>query len=269
MFPLISGLLAGGANLLGSMFSSNTSAQNTQAQIAAQQGMQKETEEFNAGQAQISRDYNTQMANTAYQRASTDMKDAGLNPMMMFGSGSAAASPPSPTASVGTPSVPMPQNKSPLSGLGEAVTSALDSAVKSKQIDLLSSEVAMKNVQTDVMEKQAPLTRSATAADIGKTEADTRRTTALQPQAVTTGVLAGDLLSADPTWRRNAVIGGFYGDKLGNVLQPISNLVSSASAAGRIANAFSDLKDASLKRKMDQGNFIGKYGIPVDEYVSN
>jgi hypothetical protein len=269
MFPLLSAAVSGGASLLGGLFSSQTSAANTQAQIASQQAMQKETEDFNAGQAQISRDYNTQMSNTAYTRASADMKNAGLNPAMMFGGGSAASTPASPTASVSTPSVPMPQNKSPLSGLGDAVTNALDSAIKTKQIDLLSSEVAQKNVQTDVMARQAPLTRSKTAADIGNTVSQTRRTTALQPEAEAAGVMAGDLLSADPTWRRNAVVGGFYGDKFGKVIQPISSLVSSATAAGRIANAFSDLKSKSLDRKIDQGNFVGKYGTPVDEYISN
>ena len=57
MFPLLSGLISGGASLLGSIFSSDTSAQNTQAQIAGQEAMQGQTEQFNAQQAQLNRDF--------------------------------------------------------------------------------------------------------------------------------------------------------------------------------------------------------------------
>lgn len=49
---------------------------------------------FNAQQAQIQRDWETQMSNTAYQRAVDDMKAAGLNPAMMYASGGQGASTP-------------------------------------------------------------------------------------------------------------------------------------------------------------------------------
>lgn len=48
---------------------------------------------FNALEAQKTRDYETQMSNTAYQRAAADMKAVGLNPALMFGSGQAASTP--------------------------------------------------------------------------------------------------------------------------------------------------------------------------------
>lgn len=59
--------------------------------------------EFNAAEAQKNRDWQTQMANTAYQRAVKDMESAGLNPILaVTGGGIGGASVPSGSvASVG------------------------------------------------------------------------------------------------------------------------------------------------------------------------
>ena len=50
--------------------------------------------EFNAQEAQKQRDYETEMSNTGYQRAVTDLKEAGLNPYMVYGAGGTPASTP-------------------------------------------------------------------------------------------------------------------------------------------------------------------------------
>lgn len=74
---------------------------------------QGSAEKFNAYQAQLNRDfqasqvlraqaYDERMRNTAYQAAVKDMREAGLNPALMYGSGSAASSPHSPIASGGS-----------------------------------------------------------------------------------------------------------------------------------------------------------------------
>lgn len=79
---------------LGNLFKRLTGAGITDAQ--------SEQNEFNAIQAQINRDYQTQMSNTANQRAVKDMQAAGLNPALMYGSGSAATTPSGSTASTGS-----------------------------------------------------------------------------------------------------------------------------------------------------------------------
>jgi hypothetical protein len=171
MNPLSIGMLTGGASLLGSIFSSTTSASNTQAQIAAQQAMLGQTEQFNAGQAQVQRDYETQMSNTAYQRASKDMQAAGLNPMMMFGSGGASSTPSVGAASVGTPNAPMPQRTNPFAGIGDAVKAGLSSVIDAKSIDLLTQKIA--NMQSERAETEAHVSqrlqdiRRGTPSEIG------------------------------------------------------------------------------------------------------
>lgn len=45
--------------------------------------------DFDARQAQIQRDYEERLANTAYQRAFADMRDAGLNPYLVYSQGGA------------------------------------------------------------------------------------------------------------------------------------------------------------------------------------
>ena len=48
---------------------------------------------WNASEAQKNRDFEREMSNTAYQRAVSDMRAAGLNPALMFNSATSASSP--------------------------------------------------------------------------------------------------------------------------------------------------------------------------------
>lgn len=52
---------------------------------------QEKNRRYNEEQAKIARDWYADMSGSAYQRAVNDMKAAGLNPALMFGSGQAAA----------------------------------------------------------------------------------------------------------------------------------------------------------------------------------
>lgn len=54
--------------------------------------------QFNASEAQKSRDWQEYMSSTAYQRSREDMLKAGLNPALMFGSGQPSSTPSGATA---------------------------------------------------------------------------------------------------------------------------------------------------------------------------
>lgn len=229
MFPLASGLLTGGASLLSGLFSNMTASQNSQNQIAAQEQMQTQSENFNAAQTQQQEQFQQSMSSTAYQRASADMQKAGLNPMMMFGSGSAASSPSGAAASVGTPTVPMSQAKGPLSGLGDAVQKGLDSAVTAKTMDKMTEEIANLKTQniniaadTAAKQQEPDYIKARTAL----TNAQTKRTGQdIIQQAPATTEAQG--VSGLGTSTLNRVGVAKYGaGALGDVLAPV---VSSAT----------------------------------------
>jgi len=78
-----------------------------QQQGAINQGFLNQSMGFNAKQAQLQRDYETQMSSTAYQRGVRDMKAAGINPILAAGGGG-ASTPSGSSANVSTPSVGLP-----------------------------------------------------------------------------------------------------------------------------------------------------------------
>lgn len=76
------------------MFGRATDQANQLARQNAREAMQ-----FNAEQAQLDRDFQERMANTAYQRQVADMRAAGLNPILAYSSSSGAPTPGGSTAS--------------------------------------------------------------------------------------------------------------------------------------------------------------------------
>lgn len=243
MFPLLGAMVTGGAGLLSSVFSSNTSAANTAAQISAQKTMQEDTQRFNADQAQLNRDFQERMSSTAYQRSRADMIAAGLNPILAASAGG-SSSPSGSTASVSTPNVPVSQATHPLAGVGQAVQNAISSAIQVKTYEKMTDEIA--NIRADTAKRQAETVTETERARTQSQDTAYRQQQAGTQSAENTlrhleierGLLGreeSEAIRKMPQWLRDSLVQVKYGaDKAGGAADLVGSLVSSAGGVKRL-----------------------------------
>nr|QJB19080.1 MAG: DNA pilot protein [Microvirus sp.] len=122
---------------IGSIIGGNNA--NSAAQAAAERQM-----EFQASQAQINRDWQSTMSNSAHQREVADLKAAGLNPILFQGSGAS-------TGSVSTPSGASFTPINTMANLGRDLSSAValkqGGVLQRSQVDVNKADVINKSAQ--------------------------------------------------------------------------------------------------------------------------
>ena len=120
-----------GLNTLGNVVANN-------AVNAHLTGKEREQNAWNAEQAQINRDYQTEMSNTAWQRGVADMQAAGLNPALAYGQG--GASTPTGTNAQGSASVVSPM---------DVMTMAMQMKMMQAEIGLKKSQERLNDAKAD------------------------------------------------------------------------------------------------------------------------
>ena len=119
----------------------------------AERESMREANRFSAREATKNRQFQERMASTQYQRAMSDMEQAGLNPIVAMGGGASPSAAPSGSAPSGTKG-----NQGQI--IQNAVNNAVNSALNSKQIKnqekLIDAQVANQHAsaQKTMSEKQ-------------------------------------------------------------------------------------------------------------------
>lgn len=129
--------IAGGLSLLGSMGGSETQAK------------------YNAKEAQRNRDWQTEMSNTAYQRAANDLEKAGLNRILALGS-------PASTPSGATASIEAPK-------LAQAVSTGIAAASANQQIEQSKATEALQKEQKNTEQMKQHLLKEQTEQSASQT----------------------------------------------------------------------------------------------------
>lgn len=198
---------------------------------------QNQTNQMQAQMMQQQQSFQERMSNTAYQRASADMTAAGLNPMMMFSSGSAASSP--------TGASPSPMIKSGLDAdaIQKSVNTGLQSRVQNLTIDKLAADLAETKAKV-LTEERRPQLISAQTGATDQSAALTRERTYTEPVeralkragipiVSNAAVTAANEQRINPTARAIADQAAYFGGKTSKVLSPVTDVINSAVSAKR------------------------------------
>lgn len=152
MDPLTIGAIAAGGTALASLWNGKKDRE-----------FQKEANKENIKEAHVNRDWQERMSNSAYQRATDDMKKAGLNPMLAYTQGGAS----SPSGAQGSvEAIQSPRFAQDAMSAFSGIASGMSQVQQAKTAQAQAqSSIALQGAQA-----------ANTVAATAKTQADTEKT---------------------------------------------------------------------------------------------
>lgn len=151
---IVGGIIAGGLSAGGQLLANSDNKDENE-----------KNRKFNFEQAQLNRQFQADMSNSAYQRVTQDMTKAGLNPMLAIQNGGAST----PSGSAASAGSPIRMESSLAAGASSAMNAmATLGAVRKATADATASE-SQAAVNAAVLPKiaQEVKTSSATAQEAG------------------------------------------------------------------------------------------------------
>lgn len=152
----IGSAVSGLAGIGSSAMNNAASAANTAATNQANRDIAKDTNNMNRAMMHENFGFQERMSNSAYQRATEDMRKAGINPMLAMNNG--GASTPSGGAATAVTGAPTqtPEYSSPL---GAGISSAMNTMSLMNQLKQTDADVAVKKAQQLVTLASVPSVR--------------------------------------------------------------------------------------------------------------
>lgn len=155
--PLIgAALIGGGASLVSGLMGARSAEKGQSAANAANAREAALNREFQAKEAQTTRDYQERMSSSAYQRSMADMRKAGLNPALAFMKGGAS------TPAGATPSGAQARHESTTARSSQMIANlipqVLDTINTQANTARTLAEEKRVNAQTELINEQNYLT---------------------------------------------------------------------------------------------------------------
>lgn len=192
--------------------------------------------------------FQERMSNSAYQRATADMKMAGINPMLAYMQGGAS----SPSGASGSASMPQVQD-----ALGKGVSSAIESRRLKKEVEAVDSQIALNRAQGMAQMAQTNLNNTNALVASQNAEIQAAEMPAIKQQA------KADLKKAE--FNTDAAVYDSFIDRIGKAVGAVTNALSGIRWRGsqRPAPSRSGKRVAPLteNQRLERA---GSRGIDVD-----